>query len=148
MARAPECSDAALADNFFDWITMTPQLRTKIDELIVLDNQRRNDDAKKYPDGIMIDLGSPKSLAILDDILHGEKSPVITALEKLSRDELVYVTALMWFGRGDGIAEPGATFDFVLDYAKSQFSERSVVYVGEKPLGDYLPRGLKRLGIN
>jgi len=127
---------------------MTPQLRTKIDELIALDNQRRSEDAEKYPDGILIDFGSPESLALLDDILHGEKSPVITALEKLSKDELVYVTALMWFGRGDGVAEPGATFDFVLDHAKSQFGDGSILYVGEKPLGYYLPRGLKRLGIN
>lgn len=127
---------------------MTPQLRTKIDELITLDNQRRNEDAKKYPNGIMIDFGSPESLALLDDILHGEKSPVITALEKLSRDELVYVMALMWFGRGDGVAEPGATFDFVLDYAKKEIDKHTVYYVGEKPLGIYLPQGLKRLGVN
>lgn len=127
---------------------MTPQLRTKIDELIALDNQQRSEDAKKYPDGILINFGSPESRALLDDILHSKKSPVITALEKLSNDELVYVMALMWFGRGDGIAEPGATFESILEYAKKEIDKHTAYYVGEKPLGYYLPRGLKRLGIN
>lgn len=129
---------------------MTPELRKKIDILITLDNQRRSEDAKKYPDGIVINLGSgsPESDDLLDEILNGEKSPVISFLEELSDDDLVYVMALMWFGRGDGIAEPGATFDFVLGYAKRQFNEGCVTYVGEKPLGLYLPRGLERLGVN
>jgi len=57
------------------------------------------------------------------------------------------VTALMWFGRGDGIAEPGATFESVLKYAKENMDNGSVGYLDGKPLRTYLPRGLKRLGI-
>jgi len=53
----------------------------------------------------------------------------------------------MWFGRGDGIAEPGATFESVLKYAKENMDNGSVGYLDGKPLRTYLPRGLKRLGI-
>lgn len=121
------------------------ELHAKIDELITLDNQRQSEQAKKYPDGILINYGSSDSDAVQKDVLQREKSPVISALEQLSTDELAYVMALMWFGRGDGIAEEGATFDSVLDYAKKEIDKQSVFYVAEKPLGTYLPQGLKRL---
>lgn len=122
---------------------LTPTLRKKIDELVELDNQRRAENAKKYPNGLTYD-----SDDIIDRILNRQKSPILTLLEQLSREDLVYVTALMWWGRGDGVAEEGATFESVLDYASSRFGEMTAIYVYEKPLGRYLPRGLARLGIS
>lgn len=127
---------------------MTPRLRTKIDELIDLDNQRENENAARPSSNLGIAVGSPECDALVDDILYGEKAPVLVALEKLSTDELIYVMALMLFGRGDGIAEQGATFEFVLNYARNNFDNGSPGYIYEKPLGKYLSRGLKRLGIS
>ena len=126
---------------------MTPELRGKIDELIGLDNQYRSEQAAKYPNGITLGGGSSSSDSLLKSILSDGPSPVYQALAKLAKDELVYVMALMWFGRGDGIAERGATFESVLDYASKEFDDMTVTYVGEKPLGVYLPNGLKRLGL-
>jgi hypothetical protein len=124
---------------------MSPNLRLKINNLIALDNQRRLPNGVQS--GLPMTLGSFESDALLGHILDDVKSPIISALEALSRDELAYVMALMWFGRGDGIAERGATFESVLAFAETSLNEGSVFYVGEKPLGEYLPRGLARLKV-
>lgn len=126
---------------------MTPQLRKKIDELIELDNKRHIEQEEKYPNRLGITSGSPESDEIVHNILYGEKDATLVAIEALSSDEISYVTALMWFGRGDGIAEPGAMFESVLIYAKQKLDSGSNCYLNEKPLRTYLPRGLKRLGI-
>lgn len=121
---------------------MTPELRKMIDKLIALDDEERRADAKKYPGGAAL-----FDDAMMQDILNGEKSPVIAIVETLRREDVVYVTALAWFGRGDGVAEPGATFQSVLSYAEKQFNEGSVGYLCGMPLGKYLARGMQRLGI-
>lgn len=121
------------------------ELRTKIDALIAIDIRYQSEQAKKYPDGIMISFENPQSDTSFKDIFQGEQSQVMTILEELSTDELAYVMALMWFGRGDGEAEPGATFESFLDYAKKEIDEMSVSYIAAKPLGSYLSKGLMRL---
>ena len=117
---------------------MTPALRSKIDELIALDNDRHAENEKEKASG----------KGWMERVLDKNPSPLLVALDKLEKDELAFVMALMWFGRGDGIAEEGATFESVLEYAKSRHDESTACYVYEKPLGDYLPRGLARLGFS
>lgn len=126
---------------------MTPQLRKTIDQLIQLDaDHRAEDDAR----GSVVHLGGTDTeaeLKALTEIFKKPPNPTISVLKGLSAEDLSYVMALTLFGRGDGIAEPGATFQSVLDYARKECGPRTVTYVAEKPLYRYLPAGLKRLGL-
>jgi len=124
---------------------MTPALRKTIEELIELDDALRKDEAGKYPNGIT--LGDADGDALVREILSSEISPVIALADTLSQDDLAYVMALAWFGRGNGVAEAGATFQSVLEYAYDQQDEGSVGYLCGMPLSKYLPLGLKRLGV-
>jgi hypothetical protein len=123
---------------------MTPQLRKVIDKLVSLDDEERRVEAKRHPNGLVLDLITEE---MIEDILQGERSPVVAVVETLSGDDVVYLTALAWFGRGDGVAEPGATFRAVLKHATGRSGEGSVGYLCGMPLHRYLPLGLKRLGI-
>jgi hypothetical protein len=113
-----------------------------IDKLIALDDQERREDAEKYPEGISL-----FDESMIDEILNGEVSPTVAVVGDLSRADIVYLTALAWFGRGDGVAEPGANFQSVLKYSDEMYSEGSVGYLCAMPPSKYLPRGLKRLGL-
>ena len=126
---------------------MTPTLRRKIDNLIEMDRAERAEEARKHPNGTVMTIGDKRSEDILDDILNGAPSALDEAVEALSPEELIFVEALAWFGRGDGIAEVGATFESVMDYAKEMQSKQTAGYVAAMPLSTYLPEGLRRLGI-
>lgn len=105
---------------------------------------------EKYPNGQEITFGAGQTEDadnLVNEVLDGPQSPVYSELEKFSRNDLIQTMALMWFGRGDGVAGEGAAFDDVLKYATEQADESMASYIGGKaPLGRYLERGLTRLG--
>lgn len=120
---------------------LNPELRARIDELIALDTQ----DARRT----LTTIGAGGNADDLrDEVLYGDQSPTVQILERLSRDNLDFVMALMFYGRGDGIAAAGKSFASVLEHAKLFEKEELACLVEEKPLGRYLARGLKRLKIN
>ncbi|WP_454743983.1 DUF3775 domain-containing protein [Cupriavidus necator] len=129
---------------------MTPHLRKTIDELVRLDAQYQAEATARHPNGITMSFGgkdTDKELQQLAEVFKRGPNPTLQVLEGLPKYELSYIMALTWFGRGDGIAEPGATFESVLDYARQQCDSRSAGYVASKPLSKYLPAGLKRMGL-
>ena len=75
----------------------------------------------------------------------------IQILENLTDGELAYVMALTLFGRADGAVGQRATFqqflDDALEHVKDSGRDRTVTYVGGKPLSKYLPAALKRAGL-
>lgn len=121
------------------------ELQTKIDELIKLDNAYQTQQAEKYPNGIMISVDSPEFNKLIKSVLSNDELPVITALKKMSINELTYIMALMWYGRGD----VDATFDYFLKNAEEDFEQKdfdmNISYIAGKPLGVYLAKGLERI---
>ena len=113
---------------------MSPELKATIEKLIELDTQRHVElmQEREGKPGHGFQMGQLKP------------SLVRLELEKLSRDDLAYVLALMWYGRGDDL-EDGATFESTLAHAKLRLQPFDDQYISEKPLRIYLQDGLDRL---
>ncbi|MDQ7981901.1 DUF3775 domain-containing protein [Paraburkholderia sp. SARCC-3016] len=121
---------------------MKPEMYDIIDKLVELDAEYRQAQRDKYPDGVTFPGKSGNEM--MKDLLSREKPAILEALDELAKDEIITVMALAWWGRGDGVAEPGATFSAVRAHAESIYGEGSVSYVFGMPLSKYLPAALER----
>ncbi len=113
---------------------MNYELRVKIDKLIKLSRDYINQ--------------QPSELSFFGDakpIFAGNmKSPVIDFLEKMSVQELIYVMALMWYGRGSDDTFESLLIDAQKDFTDNDYN-KNISYMAAKPLGDYLSKGLQQL---
>ncbi|GJG96842.1 hypothetical protein [Cupriavidus pauculus] len=107
---------------------MTPTLRKTIDELVKLDLQRH-----EISTGGSID----HSIFLPD--------PVERLLATLSQEDLIYVKALLHYGRGD--LEHDTPFSKYLESATKTLNDGSVAYLAGKNLSVDLPAALAKLGL-
>lgn len=87
-------------------------------------------------------------IAAMDDYdRNPDRKALYQRVEKLAKDELMELTALMWLGRGDSGERAVDWKELVCEaYAKSD--EGDLVYVCSKtPLSEYLRDGLEKLGL-
>ncbi|CAE6966617.1 hypothetical protein R69608_06917 [Paraburkholderia nemoris] len=100
---------------------------------------------------LTVQLSDTIDALIAADLSSQAHSSMRQILENVTDDELAHVMALALFGRADGDAGEGATFEQSLDDAREHVNEsgrdRTITYVGGKPLSRYLPAGLKRAGL-
>jgi len=114
--------------------------------LAAADGQRT---AQALPAVDILTLEGSDGYLALQDVLRTPRDPVRVALDRVSDNTLVYIMALMLYGRAEGSCGPGAAFDDALREAKQHFiasgRARTSQYVQAKPLSQYLPAGLARL---
>ncbi|RYF60029.1 MAG: hypothetical protein EOO27_07350 [Comamonadaceae bacterium] len=83
------------------------------------------------------------------DVLSMPRDPVQVALDQVPDRTLVYIMALMLYGKAEELASALPSFDDALNEAQKHFQEagrvRTTRYVQSKPLSRYLPAGLARL---
>jgi len=83
------------------------------------------------------------------DVLSLPRDPVEVALDQVSDRTLVYIMALMLYGKAEGGATALNSFDDALRAAQTHFEAsgraRTTQYVQSRPLSRYLPAGLARL---
>lgn len=127
---------------------ISPKLRTTIDQLVALDAKKRAAESNDTK-GPVATFGNddPKAEALVREVLWGAPDPVRALLSQQSKEDLCFLIALMWFGRGDGAAGPSAVFADLLADARQEYVDRDleVHYLAAKPLSKYLPAGLQRL---
>lgn len=114
------------------------QLIDIVSKAEILDISRSSDDPG-------VDM-AVKDLAEKIEAGNGDSIPLRDALTALSRDAMIELKAIMWFGRGDF-----ESWEDALAEAKDHGSqgERDVVYMAEKsPLAAYLREGAKKIGEN
>ncbi len=131
-------------------MSLNSELLKKIKALSEASNLVEKTRNEKYPNGQEINFDVDRTEDadnLAQKSFDVSPSPVHNLLANFSRDELITTMALLWFGRGDGVAGQGATFDDVLEFAKAEADEMMAEYIGGKaPLGSYLEKGLTRLG--
>lgn len=126
-------------------MSVTPNLRKTIDKLVKLDEQRQAASRNRYGDSVTFG-GTPmqeaKALELIHDVLNS-RDPVEQLLSTLSQDDLIYIQALMSFGRDDSFP----SFEAALKHAKSNYNENTPQYLAGKNLAKDLPASFTKLRI-
>lgn len=114
--------------------------------LTAADGQRKSQGLRSGDLSILQEgVGQPAA----QDVLSMPRDPVEVALNQVSDRTLVYIMALMLYGKAEDSASALTSFDDALKEAQKHFQEagraRTTRYVQAKPLSRYLPAGLARL---
>ncbi|NMM28828.1 MAG: DUF3775 domain-containing protein [Glaciimonas sp.] len=131
--------------SFTKGATMEEGFKAKLKKLISLDaefwvaeRQRPN----------TTHLGSLEDSLVVIDILYSESlilPKVAQLLDTFTKDEIIRLQALFWYGRGDPIGDE-KTFPPFLQYAQRAYHDQSRVALLGKEFSKYLTSAFERLG--
>ncbi|ALS59730.1 hypothetical protein AT302_08155 [Pandoraea norimbergensis] len=106
-----------------------------------LDAEHRHREDDEYPEVITFGGNDSSGAKAVASVLRSSPNPTIAVLERLTKPELAYIMALMYFGRGDA----GDDFQRARKLAAAEMNATAVLYLAQKPLSKYLPDGIERL---
>lgn len=125
---------------------MKQEFRNQVREISALHAKFRAEENERPPEAILSD--SVEHDAQIDELLYGdsgELKKIAAILKTMSDDDVIYLQALCWYGRGDSIGD-GKTFQPFLDYAKGQFHVAFREGLLNMEFSEYLSIAFQRLG--